>query len=51
MSHPVAKVIEIIGSSEQGWEGAAQAAIDEAKKDLTWDTRYRSCRYDCHCRP
>lgn len=34
MSHPVAKVIEIIGSSEQGWEGAAQTAIDEAKKTL-----------------
>ena len=34
MSHPVAKVIEIIGSSEQGWEGAAQVAVDEAKKTI-----------------
>jgi hypothetical protein len=34
MSHPIAKVIEIIGSSEQGWKGAAQVAIDEAKKTL-----------------
>jgi flavin-binding protein dodecin len=34
MNHPVAKVIEIIGSSEQGWEGAAQVAVDEAKKTI-----------------
>lgn len=34
MSHPVAKIIEIIGSSEQGWEAAAQAAVDETKKTL-----------------
>jgi flavin-binding protein dodecin len=34
MSHPVANVIEIIGNSEQGWEGAAQVAVDEAKKTL-----------------
>jgi flavin-binding protein dodecin len=34
MSSAVGKVIEIIGSSEQGWAGAAQAAVDEAKKTL-----------------
>jgi dodecin len=28
----VAKVIEIIGTSQNGWEEAAQVAIDEAKK-------------------
>lgn len=28
----VAKIIEIVGSSEVGWEDAAQKAIDEAKK-------------------
>jgi hypothetical protein len=33
MTH-IAKVIEIIGSSENGWEEAAQVAIDEAKKTL-----------------
>jgi flavin-binding protein dodecin len=33
MSH-IAKVIEIIGSSESGWEQAAQVAIDEAKKTV-----------------
>jgi flavin-binding protein dodecin len=33
MSH-IAKVIEIIGSSESGWEQAAQIAIDEAKKTV-----------------
>jgi flavin-binding protein dodecin len=33
MSH-IGKVIEIIGSSESGWEQAAQVAIDEAKKTV-----------------
>jgi flavin-binding protein dodecin len=33
MTH-VAKVIEIIGSSDKGWEDAAQVAIDEARKTL-----------------
>ncbi|MDP9306599.1 MAG: dodecin family protein [Thermoproteota archaeon] len=30
----VAKVIEIIGSSEQGWTEAAQTALDEANKTI-----------------
>ena len=30
----VAKIIEIIGSSDKGWEDAAQVAIDEAKKTI-----------------
>ena len=30
----VAKVIEIIGTSQNGWEEAAQVAIDEAKKQF-----------------
>jgi dodecin len=34
MTHHVAKVIEIIGSSENGWEQAAQVAIDEARKTI-----------------
>jgi flavin-binding protein dodecin len=34
MSHPLAKVIEIIGSSDKGWEDGAQIAVDEAKKTL-----------------
>jgi dodecin len=33
MTH-VAKVIEIIGSSDKGWEDAAQVAVDEARKTL-----------------
>lgn len=33
-SHPVAKIIEIIGVSDKGWEAAAQVAVDEAKKTL-----------------
>lgn len=28
------KVIEIIGTSQNGWEEAAQVAIDEAKKTI-----------------
>ena len=34
MTHHVAKVIEIIGSSQNGWEEAAQVAIDEARKTI-----------------
>ena len=30
----VAKIIEIIGSSEKGWEEAAHAAVNEAKKTI-----------------
>jgi flavin-binding protein dodecin len=33
MTH-IANVIEIIGSSDKGWEDAAQVAIDEARKTL-----------------
>lgn len=34
MTHHVGKVIEIIGSSDDGWEEAAQVALDEAKKTI-----------------
>ena len=30
----VAKIIELVGSSEKGWEDAAQKALDEAKKTI-----------------
>jgi dodecin len=30
----IAKVVEIVGSSDKGWEDAAQAALDEAKKTI-----------------
>jgi dodecin len=30
----VAKIIEIVGSSEVGWEDMAQKAIEEAKKTV-----------------
>lgn len=33
MTH-VAKVIEIIGSSDKGWSEAVQVAIDEARKTI-----------------
>jgi dodecin len=31
MTH-VAKIIEIVGSSDKSWQDAAQAALNEAKK-------------------
>ena len=33
MTH-VAKIIEIVGSSEKSWQDAAQAALYEAKKTI-----------------
>ena len=33
MTH-IAKVIEIIGSSDKGWEDAAQVTVNEARKTL-----------------
>ena len=30
----VAKVIELVGSSDKGWTEAAQEALDEAKKTI-----------------
>ena len=33
MTH-VAKIIELVGSSEKGWTEAAQAPLDEAKKTI-----------------
>jgi len=30
----VAKIIEIVGSSEKGWSEAIQAALDEANKTI-----------------
>jgi dodecin len=30
----VAKIIELVGSSDKSWEDAAQAAVDEARKTL-----------------
>ena len=30
----VAKIVELVGSSDKGWEDAAQAAVSEALKTL-----------------
>ena len=30
----VAKIVEIVGSSDKSWQDAAQVAIDEAKKTI-----------------
>ena len=30
----VAKIIEVVGSSDKSWEDAAQVAVNEAKKTL-----------------
>jgi len=34
MSESVYKVIELVGSSEKGWEEAVQNAVDQAAKTL-----------------
>jgi flavin-binding protein dodecin len=34
MTNHVAKIIEIIVTSDKGWQDAAQVALDEAKKTL-----------------
>lgn len=30
----IAKIIEIVGSSDRGWENAAQVAVEEARKTI-----------------
>lgn len=40
MTH-VAKIVEIDGSSDKGWEDAVQVAADEDKKNHTWNQRNR----------
>jgi dodecin len=37
----VAKIVELVGSSEKGWSEAAQAALDEAKKTIKGITGWR----------
>ncbi len=34
MTHHIAKITEIIGTSDKGWEEAAKVALDEAKKTI-----------------
>lgn len=34
MTSHVAKIVEIVGSSETSWQDAAQAAVSEAKKTV-----------------
>lgn len=34
MTNHIAKVTEIVGSSNKGWEDAVQVALDEAKKSI-----------------
>jgi hypothetical protein len=46
MSH-VAKIIEIVGSSEKGWSEAAQVALDEAHKTVHGITGLEVTDYDC----
>jgi flavin-binding protein dodecin len=41
MTH-IAKIIEIIGSSDKGWEDAAQVAVDEADPNSGKITQYRA---------
>ena len=34
----VAKIVEIVGSSDKGWEDAAQVAVKEYLEDITRNT-------------
>jgi len=34
MTHHIANIIELVGTSEKGWSEAAQAALDKAKKTV-----------------
>ena len=34
MTHHIANIAEIIGSSDKGWEDAAQVALNEANKTI-----------------
>ncbi|MGI9011064.1 MAG: dodecin family protein [Nitrososphaeraceae archaeon] len=34
MTHHIAKITEIIGTSDKGWEEAAKVALDEATKTI-----------------
>lgn len=34
LSHSVAKIIELIGTSDKGWKSAAEDAVDKATKTL-----------------
>ena len=34
MTSHVAKIVEIVGSSDKGWQDAAQAAVAEARKTV-----------------
>ena len=40
----IAKIIELVGSSERGWTEAAQAALDEAKKTIKEITGLDNCK-------
>jgi flavin-binding protein dodecin len=46
MSH-VAKIIEIVGSSEKGWSETAQVALDEAHKTVHGITGLEVTDNDC----
>ena len=34
MTSHIAKIVEIVGSSEKSWQDAAQAAVSEAKRTV-----------------
>ena len=46
----VAKILELVGSSDKGWEDAAQVAIAEATKSIHGIRGLEVTGYDCACR-
>ena len=51
MTSHVAKIVEIVGSSEKSWQDAAQAAVSEAKKTVRGIKGLEVQDIDCKSRP
>ena len=51
MTSHVAKIVEIVGSSEKSWQDAAQAAVSEAKRTVRGIKGLEVQDIDCKSRP
>ena len=51
MTSHVAKIVEIVGSSEKSWHDAGSGCSRRSQEDCPWDQRIRSAGYDCKSRP
>ena len=46
----IAKIEEIVGTSDKGWEDAGSSGSKRSYKDNTWHTWFRSSRSDSKSR-